>query len=57
MFTVSGVNFQSGDIVEKHDGSWRYWTTIHTRADAVAAVALGTTFYRVVRGPTRQLVS
>jgi hypothetical protein len=57
-FDVNGVTFLMGDIVERHkcdlgETGWRYWTTIQNQEDANKAVALGTIYYRVVRGPDK----
>ena len=51
-FVLEGVLYAVGDIVEKHDGTWRYWSTIQSLEDAEMYHKLCTTTasYRVVRG-------
>jgi hypothetical protein len=55
-YCVGLYSFKEGDIVEKHDGTWKYWTTIQSQSDAEAAYRLHTAFYRVVRGPEKMRV-
>ncbi len=56
MFDITGTIYKVGDIVEKYDGTWKYWTTIQNLQDAEKADMLGSD-YRVVRGPERTLIS
>lgn len=50
-FVVNDTIFKTGDIVEKWtpERHWQYWTTIHTRADAIAYMLLDQGFHRVRR--------
>ena len=57
VFRVGVHSFAVGDIVEKHyNGKWNYWTTIQDQNDAEAAVAMASSFFRIVRGVRKDVI-